>query len=59
MASSNFRELIAVCEELGLEKRIGKKGIIYSGKANGRYCYIAIHSHALGRDIASGTFGDM
>lgn len=56
MATSSFRDLVLVCEALGLKRKDTKNGEIYKGYANSRYCRISIHAHAMGRNIATGTF---
>jgi hypothetical protein len=56
MATSSFRDLEMVCEALGLKVKGTKKGVIYTGTANGKYCRISIHLHSKGKDIPSGTY---
>ena len=56
MPTSSFRDLIKVCESLGLTCKATTNGLIYTGMANGKYCRISIHKHAGGRDIPTGTF---
>lgn len=56
MPVSTFRDLIRVCEALGLQAKKIRSGILYTGTANGKFCTVAIHKHAKGRDIPTGTF---
>ena len=56
MAISNYKDLVKVCVSLGLKKTETKKGVIYKGNANNKYCRISIHIHSLGRDMSTGIY---
>ena len=57
MPTDSFRNLEKVCIALGLERKETKYGFIYTGKGkNGEFARLSIHAHAMGRDIATGTF---
>lgn len=56
LAATTFKDLISVCEALGLRERRTKRCLIYEGNVNGKYCKIVMHLHSEGRDIATGTF---
>jgi len=58
LSTSSFRDLNKVCKALGLKQKKSKKGLLWIGYSpiNKRYVRIAIHQHAEGRDLASGTF---
>lgn len=56
MATVSYRDLIKVCEALGLEFKHTKKRAIYKGIANSQLRRISIHAHAGGRDIPDGIF---
>jgi len=56
LATAKYRDLILVCEALGLRFRETKTCLIFEGMANGGYRKVVIHLHSEGRDIATGTF---
>ena len=51
---STYRELEKVCKALGLTPEQKKKGVLWSGMANGKYTRVVIHKHCEGRDLKNG-----
>lgn len=48
---STYRELEKVCKTLGLTPEQKKKGVLWSGMANGKFARVVIHKHCEGRDL--------
>ena len=56
MAVVKYRELMLVCEALGLRCKETKNCLIYQGSVNDSFRKIVIHLHSKGCDIATGLF---
>lgn len=54
--SRKFSDFDKACKARGLEKVKTKSGHLWKGMIHGRYERIAVHQHAKGRDMPSGTF---
>ena len=51
---STYRELEKLCKALGLIPEQKKKGVLWSGMANGKYARVVIRKHCEGRDLKNG-----